>query len=102
MNFGESPTDPWTTNHVMSPVVGPATTSATESATAVSAAPGNDSKPVDEAGEKLAAEMKIFNALACSLREKLVTTGSIAERGASVVSLAAECLESLAPMDRLL
>lgn len=90
MNFGESPTDPWTTNHVMSPVVGPATTSATESATAVSAAPGNDSKPVDEAGEKLAAEMKIFNALACSLREKLVTTGSIAERGASVVSLAAE------------
>ncbi|MCU0719080.1 MAG: hypothetical protein MUC83_05205, partial [Pirellula sp.] len=89
MNFGESPTDPWTTNHVMSPVVGPATNN-TESVAAASSTPANASKPVDEAGAKLAAEMKVFNELARSLREKLVTTGSLAERGASVVSIAAE------------
>jgi hypothetical protein len=89
MNFGESPTDPWTTNHVMSPIVGPTATN-TESATAASVTPVSASKPVDEAGAKLAAEMKVFNELACSLREKLVTTGSLSERGASVVSIAAE------------
>ena len=89
MNFGESPTDPWTTNHVMSSVVGPATNN-TESATAASESPSSASKPVDEAGAKLAAEMKIFNELACSLREKLVTTGALSERGASMVSIATE------------
>lgn len=57
---------------------------------AASVTPANASKPVDEAGAKLAAEMKIFNALACGLREKLVTTGSLSERGASMVSIAAE------------
>ncbi|MFN7290765.1 MAG: hypothetical protein ACK5YR_13980 [Pirellula sp.] len=89
MNFGESPTDPWTTNHVMSPIVGPATNNS-EPATAASVTQANASKPVDEAGAKLAEEMKVFNALACSLREKLVTTGSLSDRGASVVSIAAE------------
>ncbi len=67
-----------------------AVTNNAESATATGVTSENASKPVDEAGAKLAAEMKVFNELACSLREKLVTAGSLSERGASVVSIAAE------------
>jgi predicted HicB family RNase H-like nuclease len=96
MNFGELPTGPWTTNHVMGPVTGPAVgTTVDGNSAAAQATDSTDStqkasKPVDEAGEKLAAEMKIFNDLAASLKCKLITTGTLDERGASVVSLAAE------------
>ncbi|XZE19567.1 hypothetical protein SH449x_004890 [Pirellulaceae bacterium SH449] len=96
MNFGESPSDPWTTNHFMGPAADPAAgtpaagTTTTAQATAAPDSTQNASKPVDEAGEKLAAEMKIFNDLSASLKCKLITSGTLEERGASVVSLAAE------------
>ena len=89
MNFGESPTDPWTTNAMMSPITGN-TSPLADSKTHPEIQVANASKAVDEAGEKLAAEMKVFNALAADLRQKLVVVGSLSERGASVVSLAAE------------
>jgi hypothetical protein len=56
-----------------------------------------DAKRVrDEAMEKLAAEMKVFNSVATELKGKVCTKGSLDERGQSVVSLASE-LFGLAP-----
>jgi predicted HicB family RNase H-like nuclease len=79
MNFG-SQAEPWnqgtTTNHSMPAAASP--------------------KAVDEAGEKLAAEMKVFNKVANELREKIQCDVSLEERSETVVRYAAE-LFGLAP-----
>jgi predicted HicB family RNase H-like nuclease len=80
MNFGGPQSEPW--NHGI--------TTSTAAPTVVAA------KPVDEAGEKLAAEMKIFNKVACELREKIDCDASFELRAQSIVPFAAE-LFGLAP-----
>jgi hypothetical protein len=53
-------------------------------------------KPIDEAGEKLAAEMKVFNDVACELKAAMDTNATYESRVQSLTSAAAE-LFGLAP-----